>query len=35
MTAAPEGVTVRAAGEADLAAIHAIEFASFGDPWAL
>ena len=35
MTAAPEGVTVRAAGEADLAAIHAIECASFDDPWAL
>lgn len=35
MTAAPEGVTVRVAGEGDLAAIHAIECASFGDPWAL
>lgn len=35
MTAMPEGVLVRAAVEADLAAIHAIECASFGDPWAL
>jgi ribosomal-protein-alanine N-acetyltransferase len=32
--AAP-GVTVRAAVESDLAAIHAIECVSFGDPWAL
>ena len=29
------GVTVRAAREEDLAAIHAIECASFGDPWSL
>ena len=35
VTAAPEGVAVRAASEDDLAAIHAIECASFGDPWAL
>jgi ribosomal-protein-alanine N-acetyltransferase len=28
-------VTVRAAREDDLAAIHAIESASFGDPWSL
>ncbi len=30
-----QGVTVRAAIEDDLAAIHAIECASFGDPWSL
>jgi ribosomal-protein-alanine N-acetyltransferase len=30
-----DGVIVRAAAEADLAAIHAIECASFGDPWSL
>jgi [ribosomal protein S18]-alanine N-acetyltransferase len=35
MTAVPDGVTVRAAGEDDLAAIHAIESAAFGDPWSL
>jgi [ribosomal protein S18]-alanine N-acetyltransferase len=29
------GLTVRAASEDDLPAIHAIECASFGDPWAL
>jgi ribosomal-protein-alanine N-acetyltransferase len=33
---APQGdVTIRAAEEGDLAAIHAIERVSFGDPWAL
>jgi ribosomal-protein-alanine N-acetyltransferase len=31
----PAGVMVRAAAESDLAAIHAIECASFGDPWSL
>lgn len=31
----PPPVTVRAAGEDDLVPIHAIEMASFGDPWAL
>ncbi len=31
----PEAVIVRAAVEGDLAAIHAIESASFGDPWSL
>jgi ribosomal-protein-alanine N-acetyltransferase len=35
MTAALEGVAVRAAVEGDLVAIHAIEGASFGDPWSL
>jgi ribosomal-protein-alanine N-acetyltransferase len=35
MTAAPDGVAVRAASESDLAAIHAIERESFGDPWSL
>jgi ribosomal-protein-alanine N-acetyltransferase len=35
MTEAPAGVLVRAATENDLVAIHAIECASFGDPWAL
>jgi ribosomal-protein-alanine N-acetyltransferase len=35
MSARPDGVTVRAAAEGDLAAIHAIECASFGDPWSL
>ena len=35
MSALPDGVTVRAAGEGDLAAIHAIECVSFGDPWSL
>ncbi len=35
VSAAPDGVLVRAAVEADLAAIHAIECESFGDPWAL
>jgi ribosomal-protein-alanine N-acetyltransferase len=35
MTAAPQGVAVRAAIEDDLAAIHAIERESFGDPWSL
>jgi ribosomal-protein-alanine N-acetyltransferase len=35
MSAAFAGVAVRAAVEADLAAIHSIECASFGDPWAL
>lgn len=30
-----DGVIVRAAAEGDLAAIHAIECASFGDPWSL
>ena len=35
MNATPDGVTVRAAADDDLAAIHAIERASFGDPWAL
>ena len=35
MSKAPDGVEVRAAIEGDLAAIHAIECASFGDPWAL
>jgi [ribosomal protein S18]-alanine N-acetyltransferase len=35
VSAVPEGVSVRAATEDDLAAIHAIECASFGDPWAL
>jgi len=31
----PADVTVRAADENDLEAIHAIEGASFGDPWSL
>jgi ribosomal-protein-alanine N-acetyltransferase len=31
----PAGVIVRAATEDDLPAVHAIECASFGDPWAL
>ena len=31
----PQSVTVRAAAECDLEAIHAIECASFGDPWSL
>ena len=35
MSGLPEGVTVRAAAEGDLAAIHAIERRSFGDPWSL
>jgi ribosomal-protein-alanine N-acetyltransferase len=35
MSVVPEGITVRAAAEADLAAIHAIERLSFGDPWSL
>ena len=35
MTAVPDGVMVRPAAEGDLAAIHAIECASFGDPWSL
>ncbi|HEV8411499.1 MAG TPA: ribosomal protein S18-alanine N-acetyltransferase [Gemmatimonadaceae bacterium] len=35
MTAAPAGVFVRSAMEADLSAIHVIECASFGDPWTL
>ncbi len=35
MSAIPAGVTVRAAEEGDLAGIHAIESASFGDPWSL
>jgi ribosomal-protein-alanine N-acetyltransferase len=35
MSAEPDGVAIRAATEHDLAAIHAIERASFGDPWAL
>ena len=35
MSERADGVTVRAAEERDLAAIHAIECASFGDPWAL
>lgn len=35
MTVVPEGVIVRPAAEIDLDAIHAIECASFGDPWAL
>jgi ribosomal-protein-alanine N-acetyltransferase len=35
VTAVPDGVIVRAAEEDDLAAIHVIECASFGDPWAL
>jgi ribosomal-protein-alanine N-acetyltransferase len=35
MNATPDGVTVRAAADDDLAAIHVIERASFGDPWAL
>jgi len=35
MSAEPGDVTVRAAREEDLTAIHAIERASFGDPWAL
>jgi ribosomal-protein-alanine N-acetyltransferase len=35
VSAAPDGVTVRGATESDLGAIHAIECASFGDPWAL
>ncbi len=32
---APPPATVREAGESDLTAIHAIEVATFGDPWAL
>jgi ribosomal-protein-alanine N-acetyltransferase len=35
VTAAADDVFVRAATEADLAAIHVIECASFGDPWTL
>jgi ribosomal-protein-alanine N-acetyltransferase len=35
VSAVPDGVSVRAATDDDLAAIHAIECASFGDPWAL
>ena len=35
MSAVPDGVLVRAAAERDLGAIHAIERASFGDPWSL
>jgi ribosomal-protein-alanine N-acetyltransferase len=35
MSEAPAGVTVRAAVEEDLGAIHAIERESFGDPWSL
>jgi len=35
VSAAPAGVVVRAAAEGDLAAIHAIERESFGDPWSL
>lgn len=35
MSAAPDGVAVRAAVEEDLGAIHAIERESFGDPWSL
>ena len=35
MSERADGVTVRAAAEQDLAAIHAIECVSFGDPWAL
>lgn len=35
MNAAHESVAVRAAVEGDLHAIHAIERASFGDPWSL
>jgi ribosomal-protein-alanine N-acetyltransferase len=35
VSAAPGDVAVRPAQEADLAAIHAIECASFGDPWSL
>ena len=35
MSGAPAGVVVRAAVEGDLAAIHAIERQSFGDPWSL
>ena len=35
MSAVPDGVVVRAAVEEDLGAIHAIERASFGDPWSL
>ncbi len=35
MSERSDGVTVRAAAEIDLVAIHAIECASFGDPWAL
>ena len=35
MSPVPEGVFVRAAAEPDLAAIHAIESESFGDPWSL
>jgi [ribosomal protein S18]-alanine N-acetyltransferase len=35
VSAVPDGVVVRAAAERDLAAIHAIESASFGDPWSL
>jgi ribosomal-protein-alanine N-acetyltransferase len=31
----PLSATVRPAGEGDLEAIHAIESASFGDPWSL
>jgi ribosomal-protein-alanine N-acetyltransferase len=35
MTGAPNDVMVRAAAEGDLAVIHTIECASFGDPWSL
>jgi ribosomal-protein-alanine N-acetyltransferase len=35
VSAPPAEVTIRPAVEGDLAAIHAIECASFGDPWAL
>ena len=35
MSAPPAEVTVRNAAVGDLAAIHAIECASFGDPWSL
>lgn len=35
MGARGEEISVRTAGENDLAAIHAIECASFGDPWSL
>ena len=33
MSAPPDDVTIRAAAPPDLDAIHAIECASFGDPW--
>ena len=35
MSAGPAGVAVRVAVEEDLAAIHAIERESFGDPWSM